>query len=143
MADDFTAPSPGFDHAFDAIIEREAPVTVGSIATGGRRIYRPIKGGSIEGSGFSGTFVGGGETLLERADGVIDVEASYYIAFANGAAARCFGKGYITRGDRFSGLRLALLFEAAEDGPAAELATRAFMAEQAQGSRLMQIARIT
>ncbi len=143
MANGFTAPSPGFAHAFDAIIERGEPVTVGVIATGGTRVYRPVRGGSIEGSGFFGTFVGGGETLLERADGVTDVEASYYIVFANGAAARCFGKGYITRDDTFTGLRLALLFEAAEDSPVAELATRAFMAEQAQGGSLMQIARIT
>lgn len=143
MSDDFTAPTPGFAHAFDMIVERGRSVEVGQIATGGTRTRRPVDGGTFEGSGLSGRLVDGEETLLERADRVVDVEASYYIRFSNGATARCFGKGYITNTGPFNGLRLALLFEAADNGPVAELATRAFMAEQRQGSPLMTINRIT
>lgn len=143
MEDDFKASPPGFAHAFDVKIERGETVLVGKVATGGVRRMRPVKGGTFEGSGLFGELVGGGEVLLERADGVTSVEASYYIAFANGTTARAFGTGYLTRDGDFRGLRVPLLFEAAEDGPAAELANRAFVAEQAEGSPLMTIARIT
>ena len=131
MTETFTAPTPGLVHAFDLIVERGRPVIVGDIATGGRRSHVPVCGGTFEGEGLSGRLIGGGETLLERADGVTAIEASYYIAFANGAVARCFGTGYRTAD---SGMRLALLFEAAKGSSVAALATRSFVAEQAPGS---------
>lgn len=143
MTDEFTAPTPGLAHAFDARIERGEPVDIGQIATGGKRVRWPVEGGALEGASFSGAFVGGGETWLERSDGVTEVEADYYIRFAGGATARCFGKGYMTTDGSFAGLRLSLLFEAAEESAAAELATRAFLAEQPQDSQFMTISRIT
>lgn len=143
MEQDFSAPEPGLAHAFDMRVERGPPVEVGLIATGGRRRQVPVTGGSFVGGGLAGTLVGGAETLLERADGVTMVEASYYIAFAGGAVARCFGNGYLTRRDGFAGTRLALLFEAEEGGPVAELATRAFLAEQPEGAAVTTILRIT
>lgn len=48
--------------------------------------------------------VAGGETLLQRADGVVVVEANYYIRFADGAVARCFGRGYRTISGEFTGI---------------------------------------
>ena len=143
MTDEFTAPSPGLAHAFNARVERGKPLNIGQIATGGKRVRWPVEGGALEGASLTGAFVGGGETWLERSDGVTEVEADYYIRFAGGATARCFGKGYMTVGEDFSGLRLSLLFEAAEDSAVAELATRAFLAEQPRGSRFMTISRIT
>lgn len=142
MTQELEAPTPGFAHAFDMTMERADPVTVGDIATGGRRIYVPLAGGLFEGEGLSGRLVTGGEMLLQRADGVTVVEASYYIAFADGAVARCFGNGYRTRDGDFAGMRLSLLFEAAEGGSVAALATRAFVAEQPDGSATLSISRI-
>lgn len=136
---DFSAPAPGLAHAFAMKAERGEPVDIGLTATGGRRSQVPVIGGSFVGSGLNGTLVGGSELLLERADGVTVIEANYYIAFTNGAAARCFGTGYRTGG----GTRLSLLFEAAEGGPVAELATRAFLAELPDGAGVTTIARIT
>lgn len=142
MTQNLQAPIPGLAPAFDMKLKRGEPISVGEIATGGRRSYVPVIGGAFEGEGLSGTVHGGGETLLERADGVTMVEASYYIAFADGTVARCFGTGYRTKGETFAGARLSLLFEAAEDGSVAALATRAFIAEQAEGSETMTINRI-
>lgn len=136
---DFSAPAPGLTHAFDMKVERGDPVDIGLTATGGKRSQVSVTGGSFIGGGLNGTLVGGSELMLERADGVTVVEANYYIAFANGAAARCFGTGYRTAG----GMRLSLLFEAAEGGPVAELATRAFLAEWPDGAGVTTIARIT
>lgn len=145
MTDGFHAPTPGLAPAFDMVVEFARPLDVGQIATGGRRVQHVVTGGSFEGSGLSGRVAGGAETVLERADGVISMEASYYIALANGALVHAFGKGYRTREEAggFHGLRLTLMFEAAEDGAAAELATRAFIAERGEGRNLTQIYRIT
>jgi len=147
MSDTFSAPTPGFEPAYriDGIFGE--PLPVGAIATGGRRSYVPVVGGRFSGEGLEGKLVGGGETLLERANGVVVVEVSFYIAFADGAIVRCFGNGYRTGADDraapgFRGLRAALLFEAGEDGPLAALATRAFMLEQADGDPVMRIDRI-
>lgn len=142
MAEQLDAPTPGFAHAFDMIVEYGTPVEVGVIATGGARRYRPLIGGTFAGEGLSGQLSGGGDTLLERADGVTMVEASYYISFADGATARCFGTGYRTSDGSFVGTRLSLLFEAAEGSSVAALATRAFVGEQADGSLLLSISRI-
>lgn len=141
--DDFHAPTPGLAHAFDMIVEYAPPLDVGLIATGGKLSQHPVKGGSFEGSGLCGRLVGGAETLLERADGVTSIEASYYIAFANGAVVHAFGKGYRTVDRAFRGMRLTLLFEAAEEDAVAELATRAFVAERREGGTITQIHRIT
>ena len=139
MAPAFTAPTPALAPAFDLVLEHGAQAIVGAIATGGVRIYCPITGGSFSGEGLSGRVTGGGETWLERADGVTVVEANYYIDFTDGAVARCFGQGYRTVR---VGTRLALLFEAAEDGSVAALATRAFLAERAEDSAHLAISRI-
>ncbi len=143
MSEDPDARVPGLAEAFIMTPERGAPVVVGEIATGGRRSHAPVTGGRFVGEGLSGVLVGGSEMLLERADGVTVVEASYYIAFADGAVARCFGTGYRTAGQPFAGTRLSLLFEAAENGSLAALATRAFIAEQPEGGDAMTICRIT
>jgi hypothetical protein len=70
------------------------------------------------------------------------IEASYYLAFSDGAVARCFGTGYRGGSDLAAYMRLSLLFEAAEDSSVAALATRAFIAEQPAGSSAMTICRI-
>ncbi|HWJ70743.1 MAG TPA: DUF3237 family protein [Sphingobium sp.] len=142
MTEPLDAPTPGFAHAFDMIVEHGAPMEIGVIATGGARRYRPVTGGTLAGEGLCGQLTGGGEMLLERADGATMVEASYYIRFADGAVARCFGTGYHTPDGPFVGTRLSLLFEAAEGSSVAALATRAFVGEQADGNPLLSISRI-
>ena len=99
--------------------------------------------GRFRGEGLTGSVVAGGETLLQRADGVVVVEANYYIRFADGAVARCFGRGYRTMSGEFTGLRLSLLFEAAGDGSVAMLTTRVYVAEQPEAGAVLTISRIT
>jgi hypothetical protein len=142
MAQALFSQTPGLVKAFSMHIASGPSVVVGAIATGGARTYCPITGGTFEGEGHDGRIVGGSETLLRRADGVTMVEASYYIAFADGAVTRAFGTGYRTEGDPVDGLRVSLLFEATEESEVADLATRAFIAERATGSATMTIYRI-
>lgn len=143
MQDGFQAPTPGLAEAFTIRLERTAPFEIGMVATGGKRSQIAVTGGLVEGGELSGTIIGGTEMLLERADGVGNLEVTYYIALTNGARVCCFGKGYRVSAPDFTGTRVTLMFEAAEDGPAAHLATRAFIAEQAEGSDLMTVFRIT
>lgn len=142
MSDGFQAPTPDIAEAFTFRVERGTPFDIGGIATGGKRSQIAVTGGSVEGEGLSGEIVGGSELLLERADGVGDLEVNYYIALKCGAHIRCFGKGYRTPSSDFTGTRVTLMFEAAEDGPAAHLATRAFIAEQMDSSDIMTVFRI-
>lgn len=136
------APTPGLADAFELLLIRGTPIDVGAIATGGRRSHVPVTGGTFVGEGLAGEVRGGGELQLARNDGVITVEANYYIAFADGAVARCFGTGYRTNSAEFTGMRLSLLFEAAEDTSVASLATRAFLAEQKGDEARLAISRI-
>jgi hypothetical protein len=142
MREPFDAPIPFLTPAFALALDRAAPVTLGAIATGGVRALVSVTGGCFSGDGFEGRIVGGSELSLARADGVTAVEASYLIDLGGGALARCHGQGYRTAGPDFAGLRLALQFEAAQDGPGAALATRAFVAEQAEGSAILTVCRI-
>lgn len=136
------APTPGLAQAFAMAVERGKPVEIGQLAGGGSRAYHPVAGGRFAGEGLDGRLVGGGETLLARADGVTVVEAVYYIEGAPGWTARAFGSGYRTFDGDFVGTRLTLLFETDGNGPVADLATRAFVAEQLPGAPAMTIARI-
>jgi hypothetical protein len=142
MSPDFQAPTPHLVHVFNMVVDRANAISVGSIATGGRRTYVPVSGGRFEGEGLSGTLVSGGELLLERADGVTMIEASYYIAFPEGTVIRCSGTGYRTSDAGFSGMRLALLFEAPEASSLSELVARAFLAEEPEGTGTMSLSRI-
>lgn len=137
------APVPGLACAFELTLLRDTPVIVGTTPTGGQRSHVPVIGGRFRGEGLTGSVVAGGETLLQRADGVVVVEANYYIRFADGAVARCFGRGYRTISGEFTGLRLSLLFEAAGDGSVAMLATRVYVAEQPEAGAVLTISRIT
>ncbi len=131
---DFTAPEPAFEPAFEMRIDFGDTHHVGHIATGGARSCRPVAGGAFAGEGFSGSLVGGSETLLHRADGVTSVEAEYYIAFVGGDVVHAFGKGYEVLHNGSRDLRCTLLFEADEQGALAALATRAFIAERREGA---------
>jgi hypothetical protein len=142
MAENSTAPTPRLAPAFQMTPQKSAPIIVGETGTGGARSYVSIGGGSFEGEGLEGRVVGGGEMHLLRADGVIVVEASYYIAFSDGSCVRCFGNGYRTSAPDFAGLRLALLFEAESGGSVSHLADRAFIAEQPDGSPVLTIERV-
>jgi hypothetical protein len=132
-------PIPGLVPAFEMLMELGVPVEIGALAIGGRRVHVPVKGGIVTGEDLTGALVGGAEMLLERADGVTVVEASYYVRSADGAAVRLFGQGYRTAG----GTRLGLLAEAAAGGPLARLASVAFVAEALPGEARLAVMRIS
>ncbi|HWU03739.1 MAG TPA: DUF3237 family protein [Novosphingobium sp.] len=157
------APTPGLEQAFTLILDRAPPVDIGATGNGGARSHVALRGGTfawqdtggqdaggqgVGGQGWTGEgtilqVVAGSETLMRRADGVCTVEAQYLLRGETGACLRLFGTGHrLTQGD-FAGLRLALLVEAAEDGPFAPLATRVYLGEQAEGAPAMTIWRIT
>ncbi|NBC37434.1 DUF3237 family protein [Novosphingobium sp. FSY-8] len=138
---DCTAPTPFLTPAYRLWLDRAAPATIGTIATGGLRRITTMRDGHLSGDGLDARLVSGSETELTRANGLTIVEASYVLD-CGGTLLRAFGTGFRKSAEDFSGLRLSLLFEAAQDGPLAHLATRAFVAEQADGDDTLSIHRI-
>jgi hypothetical protein len=130
-------PVPAFAPAFALTIERGAPVEVGALAIGGRRVHAPVTGGTVTGE-LAGELVGGSETMFERADGVTVVEASYYLRDASGAAARIVGQGYRTA----EHTRLSLMVEAAADGPLAPFSAAVFVGEALPGAARLTVQRV-
>lgn len=125
------APTPGLAERFRLRLAFAAAIDIGRLATGGRRVYRAASGGSFAGDGIDGDVIGGGETMLERPDGVGVIEANYLVRTADGALLRLIGTGYRTSAGDFIGTRMSLVFEVDEDGPHARLSTRAYVAEAA------------
>lgn len=142
MSPDDLTPVPSLVHALDLFVERGPAVEIGAVAGGGRRLYVPVKGGTVDGSGLTGVVIGGSESVLDRGDGVAVVEVNYLIKTADGATARAFGQGYRSDDADFTGTRLSLLFEADESGPLAHLARRAFLAEGRPGDAQLSVMRI-
>ena len=130
-------PVPGLAPAFALTIERGAPVDVGALAVGGRRVHVPVTGGTAAGE-LAGELVGGAETLFERADGVTVAEASYYLRDADGVAARIVGQGYRTA----EHTRLTLMVEAAADGPLAPFSAAVFVGEALPGAARLTVRRV-
>ena len=138
MAGPDDMPTPGLEPAFTLAAPLGSPVVIGRLATGGRRVYVPLAQGRFSGEGIEAEVMSGGETWLERPDGVTVVEASILVRTAAGDVLRLIGTGY--RVDR---TRMTIVFEADEDGPHAALTTRAFVAERTADGDLLAIERIT
>jgi len=137
---EFSAPTPALEPAFSMTLEFAADIDVGAIATGGRRIAREVAGGAFAGRGLAGDVIGGSELVLERADGVAELEVAYYLS-VGGQSVRCFGKGYLTQ-KPFAGTRLSLTFEAAQGGDLSGLATRMYLGERPIGSATLTVVEI-
>jgi hypothetical protein len=72
-----TPPAPGLIFAFEARVEVGAPVEIGQIPRGRRRIV-PILSGTFEGPGIKGRVVpGGADWQIIRADGFSELDTRY------------------------------------------------------------------
>lgn len=79
-----TAPPPGLTFAFEVRAEVGAPVEVGEIPGGRRRIV-PILGGTFEGPGLKGRIVpGGADWQMIRADGFSELDTRYTLETEQG-----------------------------------------------------------
>jgi Protein of unknown function (DUF3237) len=83
MAD--TQAPPQLQFIFAAQVKVEAPLDVGDIGKGGRRIV-PIAGGDFAGPQIRGTVLAGGaDWQILRGDGVAELEARYTLRTDDGA----------------------------------------------------------
>jgi hypothetical protein len=138
MIDLTDMPVPAFASAYRLNAAPDASIEIGRLATGGTRLHRAYTKGGFEGRGIEGTLQSGGETLLQRPDGVTIVEAVLLIHTTNDAVIRLIGTGYETQAP-FAGTRMTVVIEADEDGPHAALTTRAFAAERPAGTDMLTL----
>jgi len=81
---DAQLPSPKLDFIFEARVTIGAPLDVGDVAKGGRRIV-PITGGEFAGPRIRGDVVpGGADWQVLRSDGVAELEARYTLRADDG-----------------------------------------------------------
>lgn len=79
--------------AFEARVEVDSPLVVGTSARGLRRVV-PIVGGRVEGPRLTGRVVpGGADWQVVRPDGVLDVEAKYTLEATDGTLIMVTNKG--------------------------------------------------
>lgn len=135
MNDQFSdMPSPKLEEAFELHLAFHPPLEVGRLATGGQRTIRLIGSGTVKGEQLRGVVVSGSETMLTRLDQVTTAEVAYLLQADDGTIVRVSGTGCSSTRNDFTGIRLALTCEVAESSEHAWLATRAFVAERADGS---------
>ena len=78
------APMPKLTFAFEVRASVGAPLEVGNVAQGRRRIV-PITGGTFEGSGLRGKVMpGGADWQIIRADGFTELDTRYTLETATG-----------------------------------------------------------
>lgn len=82
MAD--TETSPKLEFIFAAQVAVEAPLDLGDVGKGGRRII-PIKGGEFSGPNIRGEVLPGADWQILRTDGVAELEARYTLRTDDGA----------------------------------------------------------
>jgi Protein of unknown function (DUF3237) len=88
-----TRPLIRTEYAFTARVSVAAPLVIAAAPEGPRR-FVPIIGGTVEGPLLSGEILGGGgDSQLIRADGVIELEASYRIRTADGVTVEVLNRG--------------------------------------------------
>jgi len=76
---------PQLDFVFAANVTVDAPLDLGDVAKGGRRIV-PITGGDFSGPRMRGEVLpGGADWQVLRGDGVAELEARYTLRTADGA----------------------------------------------------------
>lgn len=136
-------PAPGLSEVFKLRLVLGNEYAIGRLATGGQRIVVPVQSGVIQSADLDATITSGSETCLTRKDGVTTVEAVYLLSTADGATVRMIGTGMKAAGSGFDGIRMTIVFEVDEVCAHAWLATRAFVAERAEGSDTLTIFQIT
>jgi len=75
---------PSLKHVFDLHVDVGTPIDIGPLGRGRRRSV-PIVGGTFEGSGLSGTILGGADHQIVRDDDVVEIEARYTLRTGGGA----------------------------------------------------------
>jgi uncharacterized protein DUF3237 len=85
--------TPKLERLFNAVVEIDAPISVGTTPLGERRII-PITGGHFEGERLSGEVLpGGADWQLVRADGSALLEARYTLRTRDGALVYVCNRG--------------------------------------------------
>ncbi len=82
-----------FAPLFDLTLELGELLSVGQLPAGERRVAG-IVGGRLSGTGLSGELVSGSDCQLMRADGVLEIDASYVIRMDGGEQLRILNQGY-------------------------------------------------
>jgi hypothetical protein len=84
---------PGLELLFEVRATLEAPILVGEVPEGARRVV-PIRGGTFEGMRLRGTVLpGGADWQSLRADGVMMVEAQYLLRTDDGVILQVNNRG--------------------------------------------------
>ncbi|MGC1457247.1 MAG: DUF3237 domain-containing protein [Steroidobacteraceae bacterium] len=84
---------PGLELLFEVRATLEAPILVGEVPEGARRVV-PIRGGTFEGIRLRGTVLpGGADWQYLRADGVMMVEAQYLLRTDDGVIIQVNNRG--------------------------------------------------
>jgi hypothetical protein len=108
---------PTLTPVLDLAVDCDAPMDVGKIATGTRRIV-PITGGTFAGIGevdLRGTIVpGGADWNLQRSDGVFEVYARYTLETDDGFLIGIINQGLVALDDGFT-FRTVATFEVTEE----------------------------
>lgn len=86
---------PGLSLFTRLVIDVDPVVSLGGPARHGERRYVPLRGGTAEGPGFSGTVLEGGvDWQVLRADGALDINAHYVLrSSADGALVEVQSEG--------------------------------------------------
>jgi Protein of unknown function (DUF3237) len=91
---------PGIEYLFQARCTISAPIELGNLSYGKRRII-PITGGIFEGPKLRGTILPGGEdTQLVRPDGCLEIVARYVLKTHDGVPIYVINSGLIFRPEK-------------------------------------------
>ena len=86
--------APKFEFLMNLAVDVGEIVSMGSAPLGERRVVS-ILGGTFEGSGMRGEVLSGGaDWQIVRADGVLDIDASYVLKEQGGGLVRVISQGY-------------------------------------------------
>jgi Protein of unknown function (DUF3237) len=86
--------APKFEFLMRLAVDTGEIVSMGQAPLGERRVVS-ITGGTFEGSGMSGEVLSGGaDWQIVRADGVLDIDASYVLKEQGGGLVRVISQGY-------------------------------------------------
>lgn len=86
--------APRFEFLMSLAVDVGEIVSMGQAPIGERRVVS-ITGGTFEGSGMRGEVLSGGnDWQILRADGVLDIDASYVLKEQGGGLVRVISQGY-------------------------------------------------
>ena len=86
--------APRFEFLMNLSVDVGEIVTMGQAPIGERRVVS-ITGGTFEGPGMRGEVLpGGNDWQIQRADGVLDIDAGYVLKEERGGLVRVISQGY-------------------------------------------------